>query len=44
MMLRSIYEDLCKEKNWTPRYFIKETLDKLDNLLNEEKKFVLIAC
>lgn len=44
MMLRSIYEDLCKEKNWTPRYFIKETLDKLDRLLNEEKKFVLIAC
>jgi CRISPR-associated helicase Cas3/CRISPR-associated endonuclease Cas3-HD len=44
MMLRLIYEDLCKEKNWTPRYFIKETLDKLDRLLNEEKKFVLIAC
>ena len=44
MMLHLIYEDLCKEKNWTPRYFIKETLDKLDRLLNEEKKFVLIAC
>jgi len=43
MTLCSIYEDLCKEKNWTPRYFIKETLDKLDRLLNEEKRFVLIT-
>jgi CRISPR-associated helicase Cas3/CRISPR-associated endonuclease Cas3-HD len=43
MMLCSIYEDLCKEKNWKPRYFIKEILNKLDKLLNEEGKFVLIA-
>jgi CRISPR-associated helicase Cas3/CRISPR-associated endonuclease Cas3-HD len=43
MTLCSIYENLCKEKNWTPRYFIKETLDKLDRLLNEEKRFVLIT-
>jgi CRISPR-associated helicase Cas3/CRISPR-associated endonuclease Cas3-HD len=43
MMLCSIYEDLCKEKNWKPRYFIKEILNKLDKLLNEKRKFVLIA-
>ncbi len=43
MTLNSIYLELCNERAWKPRYFIEETLNKLENLLKENKRFVLIA-